>query len=92
VAEEWVVHLKQIQENVFTARVLVPTEASHAAVRVVNLLENTIHLPAETDLGTAEVAIIMPDPVTTVAKSLRSLREVGRMSTYSQLLILFLVN
>jgi len=72
VAADWVVHPKQIEENVFTARVLVPGETRHAAVRVVNLSEHTIDLPAETDLGTAEVSIIIPDPVDTVSKSLWS--------------------
>jgi len=34
------------------------------------LSENTIHhLSAETDLGTAKVAIILPDPATTVSKA-----------------------
>jgi len=36
---DWVVHPKQIEENVFTARVLVLGETRHAAVRVVNLSE-----------------------------------------------------
>jgi len=71
-AADWVVHPKQIVENVFTARVLVPGETQHAAVRVVNLSEHTIDLPAETDLGTAEVAIIIPDTADTVSKSLWS--------------------
>jgi len=69
---DWVVHPKQIEENVFTARVLVPGETRHAAVCVVNLSEHTIDLPAETDLGTAEVAIIIPDPADTVSRSLWS--------------------
>jgi len=38
----------------------------------VNLSEHTIDLPAETDLGTAEVAIIIPDPADAVSKSLWS--------------------
>jgi len=67
---DWDVHPKQIKENVFTARVFVPGETRHAAVRVVNLFEHTIDLPAETDLGTAEVAIIIPDPADTMSKSL----------------------
>jgi len=37
-----------------------------------NLSENTIDLPAETDLGTAEVAIVLPDTADTVSKSLWS--------------------
>jgi len=69
---DWVVHPKQIEENVFSARVLVPGETRHAAVRVVNLSEHTIDLPAETDLGTAEVAIIIPNAANTVSKSLWS--------------------
>jgi len=68
----WVVHPKQIEENVFTARVLVPGETRHASVRIVNPSEHTIDQPAETDLGTAEVAIIIPDPADTVSKSLWS--------------------
>jgi len=71
-AADWVVHPKQIEEDVFTACVLVPGETRHAAVRVLNLAEHTIDLPAETDLGTAEVAIIIPDPADTVSKSLWS--------------------
>jgi len=63
----WVVHPKQIEENVFTARVLIPGETRHAAVRAVNLSEHTIDLPADTDLGTAEVATIIQNPA---AKSL----------------------
>jgi len=59
---DWVVHPKQIEENVFTARVLVPGETWHAAVRVVHLSEHMINLPADTDLGTAEVAILIQDP------------------------------
>jgi len=51
---------------------LVPGETRHAAVRVVNLSEHTIDLPAETDIGTAEVAIIIPDPADTVSKLLWS--------------------
>jgi len=69
---DWVVHPKQITENVFTTRVLVPGETRLASVRVINLSEHTIDLPAETDLGTAEVAIIIPGPVDTVSKSLWS--------------------
>jgi len=69
---DWVVHPKQIEENVFTARVLVPGKTRHAAVRVVNLSEHMIDLPAETDLGTVEVAIIMQDTADTVSKSLWS--------------------
>jgi len=69
---DWVVHPKQIEVYVFTARFLVPGETRHAAVRVVNLSEHMIDLPAETDLGTAEVAIIMQDPADTVSKSLWS--------------------
>jgi len=61
-AVNWVAHPKQIEENVFTARVLLPGETQHAAFCVVNLSEHTIDLPAETDLGTAEVAIIRQDP------------------------------
>jgi len=38
----------------------------------VNLSEHTIDLPAETDLGTAEVAIIIPDPAYNVSKSIWS--------------------
>jgi len=38
----------------------------------VNLPENTINLPAETDRGTAEVAIILPDTADMVSKSLWS--------------------
>jgi len=71
-SSDWVVHPKQIDENVFTARVLIPGETQHAAVRVVNLAENSINLPAETDLGTAEVAIILPDTADKVSKSLWS--------------------
>jgi len=71
-AADWVVHPKQIEENVFTTRVLVPGETRHASVRVVNLSEHTIDLPADTDLGTAEVAIIIPDPADTVPTSLCS--------------------
>jgi len=40
--------------------------------RPTNLSEHTIDLPAETDLGTAEVAIIIPDPANIVSKSLWS--------------------
>jgi len=72
VSVDWVVHPKQIEENVFTVRVFVPGETRHAAVRVVNLSEHMIDLPAETDLRTAEVAIIMQDPADTVPKSLWS--------------------
>jgi len=71
-AAHWVVHPKKIVEKVFTARVLIPGEIQHAAVRVVNLSEHTMDLPAETDLGTAEVAIIIPDTANTVSKSLWS--------------------
>jgi len=71
-AADWVVHPKQIEENVFTARILVPGETRHAAVRIVNLSEHTIYLPAETDLGTAKVAIIISDSANTVSKSLWS--------------------
>jgi len=39
---------------------------------VVNLSENTINLPAETDLGTADVAIILPETADTVSRSLWS--------------------
>jgi len=66
---DWVVHPKQTTD---TARVLIPGETQHAAVRVVNLSENTINLPAETDLGTAEFATILPDKADTVSKSLWS--------------------
>jgi len=69
---DWVVHPKQIEKNVFTARVLVPGETRHAAVRVVNLSKHIIGLLADTDLGTAEVAIIIPDPADTASKSLWS--------------------
>jgi len=41
-------------------------------VRVVNLSEHLIDLPAETDLDTAEVALIIHDPADTVCKSLWS--------------------
>jgi len=58
---DWVVHPKQIEENVFTARVLVPGATWHAAVRVINLSEHMIDLPADTDLGTEEVATIIQD-------------------------------
>jgi len=56
VSADWVLHQKQIEDNVYTARVLVPGETRHASVRVVNLSEHTVDLPADTDLGTAEVA------------------------------------
>jgi len=68
----WVVHPKQIKEDVFTARVLVPSSSPHAAVRVVNLSDETINLPAGTDLGLAEVATILPDAADSVAKPLWS--------------------
>jgi len=61
-AVNWVVHPKQIKENVFTARVLVPGETRHAAIHVVNLSKHTIDLPAKTNLGTSEVAIIIQNP------------------------------
>jgi len=77
-ADEWVLHPKQIQDNVFTARVLIPNDTSHATVRVVNLSEHTIHLPTETDLGMAEVAIILPEPSTNIAKSLWSQASGGK--------------
>jgi len=54
------------------ARVLVPGETRHAAVRVVNLSADPVDLPADTDLGTAEVAIIIPNATTTGPKSLWS--------------------
>jgi len=82
-SSDWVVHLKQIEENVFTARVLISGETQHAAVRVVNLSENTINLPAETDLGMAEVAIILPDTADKVTKSLWSQASGGRMFEHS---------
>jgi len=69
---DWVVHPTQIEENVFTARIFVPGETRHASVRVVNLSEHTIDLPVETDLGTAEVAIIIPGSANTLSKSLWS--------------------
>jgi len=69
---DWVVHPKQIEENVSTARVLVPGETRPAALRVLNLSEHTIDLPAETDLCTAEVATILQYPADTVSKSLCS--------------------
>jgi len=73
VSVDWVVHPKQIEENVFTARVLVPRENRHAAVRVVNLSEHVIDLPADTDLGTAEMTILLQIPAdNTVQKSLWS--------------------
>jgi len=79
-----VVHPKQIEENVFIVRVLVPGKKRHAAVHVLNLSEYTIDLPAETNLSTAEVTIIIPDPADTVSKSLGPrLQEVQHMSTYS---------
>jgi len=46
---DWVVHPKQIEENVFTARVLVRGETRHAAVGIMNLSEHTIDLLAETN-------------------------------------------
>jgi len=55
----------------------------HAAVRVVNLSENTINLPAETDLGTAEVAIILQDIADTVSTSLWSKATTG--TTYEHI-------
>jgi len=61
-----------MQENVFSARVLTPNNTSHAAVQVANLTEDTVHLPAETDLETAEVAIVLPNTAPTVTKSLWS--------------------
>jgi len=69
---DWVVHPKQIKEDVSTAKVLKPSSSPHAAVRVVNLSDETINLPAETDLGTAEVAIILPNAADSVGKSLWS--------------------
>jgi len=57
---------------VFTARVLVNGDARHVAVRVVNLSAEPIDLQADTDLGTAEVATIIPDTTTTGPKSLWS--------------------
>jgi len=71
-AADWVVHPKQLADNVFTARVLVKGETRHAAVRVVNLSADPIDLPADTDLGAAEVAIVIPDTMTTGPKSLWS--------------------
>jgi len=59
---DWVVHPKQLKENVYTARFLLPGETRYAAVRVVNLSEHIIDLPADTDLGTAEVATFIQDP------------------------------
>jgi len=82
--DEWVVHPKQIKDNVLTARVLIPHDTSRAAVRVVNLSEHTIHLPAKTDLGTAEVAIILPENSTNVAKSLWSQASVGKTYEHIQ--------
>jgi len=75
-AADWVVHPKQLADNVFTARVLVTGDTKHAAVRVVNLSKDPVDLPADTDLGTAEVAIVIPDTVTTGPKSLWS-KSVG---------------
>jgi len=68
-AADWVIHPKQLQDNVFTARVLIPND-THAAVRVVNLTVKTIHLPTETDLGTAEGAIELSDIHSLRTKSL----------------------
>jgi len=81
------VHPKQIEDNVFTARVLVPGETRHAAVRIMNLSEHTIDLLAETDLGTAEVAIIIPDPADTVSKSLWSKATGGTTYEHIQLVV-----
>jgi len=49
----------------------------------VNLSEHTIDLPAETDLGTAGFAIIIPDPADTVFKSLWSKATSG--TTYEHI-------
>jgi len=83
VSADWVVHPKQLAENVFTARVLVPWETRHASVRVVNLSEHAIDLPADTDLGTAEVAIVIPGQVDIGTKSLWSKATGG--TTYEHL-------
>jgi len=48
-----------------------------------NLSDNTINLPAETDLGTAEMAIILTDTADTVAKSLWSKATGGK--TYERI-------
>jgi len=80
---DWVVHPKQIEENVFTVRVLVPGETRHASVGDVNLSEHTVDLPADTDLGTAEVAIVIPGPVDTGPKSMWSKAAGG--TTYEHL-------
>jgi len=86
-AAVWVVHPKQPEKNVFPASVLIPGETQHTAVHVVNLSENTINLPAETDLGTVEVAIILPDTADTVSKSLWSKATGGTTYEHIQLVV-----
>src|SRR5467141_429855 len=54
----WVIGPKALGEQVFAARVLLPNEDEHAAIRVVNLSDHSFKLEAGHDVGCAEMGII----------------------------------
>jgi len=51
----------QLSDNVYAARVVIPCDESIAAVRIINLTEESVIIPAGTELGGAEMAHIV-DP------------------------------
>jgi len=56
---DWVINLIQISENVYAARMLIPRDESIAAVHIINMTENSVIIPAGTELGGAEMAHIV---------------------------------
>jgi len=58
---DWMINLIQLSDIVYAACVLIPRDESIAAVPIINMTPESIIIPAETELGGAEMAHIV-DP------------------------------
>jgi len=50
------IHPTKLSDNVYAARVLIPRDESIAAVRIINMTEDSVLILAGTELGGAEMA------------------------------------
>jgi len=56
---DWMINPIKLSDNVYAARVLIPRDESIAAVRIINMTEESVMIPAGTELGGAEIAHIL---------------------------------
>jgi len=56
---EWMINTIKLSDNIYSAQVLIPRDESIAAVRIINMTEECVMIPAGTKLGGAEMAHIV---------------------------------